>query len=61
MESYTAKQRFFHKAQLVRPGETIELNNAEAARLSYLGFIQSAPQQKPKRVLKRKKDARFTD
>jgi len=60
MDSYTAKQRFFHKAVLIRPGEEILLNNAEAARLIYLGYI-SAPQQKPKRVLKRKKNARFTD
>jgi len=60
MESYTAKQRFFHKAQLIKPGEEIILNNAEAARLMYLGYI-SAPHKKPKRVLRKKTNARFND
>jgi len=61
MDSYTAKQRFFHKAQLIKPGEEILLNNAEAARLMFLGYISAPPKTKPKRVLRKKQNARFNE
>jgi len=60
VETYTAKQRFFHKGQLVKPGDKLELNYAEAARYSFVGYIERDTQPKPKRVLQRKKHARFT-
>lgn len=60
MDTYTAKQRFFHEGLLVKPGEELVLNSAEAARYMYLGYI-CAPQKKPKRALwKEKTHARFT-
>lgn len=60
METYTAKQRFFHKGQLIKPGEVIELNYAEAARYQYLGFV-NVPEAKPKRSTRKAKNARFTN
>jgi hypothetical protein len=62
MATYTAKQRFFYKGFLVKPGEELDLNNAEAARFLFLGYISAPPQAvKPVRSLRGKKHARFTD
>ena len=55
METYKAKQRFFHKGILVKPGDRLELNNAEAARYSFVGYIEEETRPKPRRVIRRKK------
>ena len=58
--SYIAKRRFFHKGQLVKAGDVLNLNSAEAGRLMHLGYVSR--QSKPRRALKRDKQyARFTD
>ena len=62
MATYKARQRFFYKGFLVKPGEELDLNSAEAARFMYLGYIAAPPEQgKPKRTPRRQKNARFTD
>ena len=54
MRTFRVKRRFFHYGRMCLPGETIELEPAEAGRLGFIGAVEG-PLKKPVRARKPKK------